>query len=191
MRQSSPFWAIVVVLLAGEAARADGTLGARAGYAFHSGRSVVVDSVSGASTVEDTNLHTRSSFAWGVAVDVGLALGGSLGLRVHLDGAAPGPFYTFTALPRWRWRLARLEPWVGAGVGVELEGGSGPFVGFPFAAGCDLALGGGWYLTAEAAATAMNPWGPSRTETTGAGERGLEDHLNRLAILLGVALRLF
>jgi hypothetical protein len=182
---------VVVLLATGGPARADGTVAARAGYVYHSGRSVVVDSVSGASTVEDTNVHTRSSVGWGVAVDLGLVLDDRLGLRLHVDASAPGPFYSFGALPRWRWRFAAAEPWLGAGLGIELEGDSGPFVSFPFAAGCDVALGRGWYLTTEVAATAMNPWGPSRTEKTADGERGLEDHLNRLAILLGVALRLF
>lgn len=187
--------ALLLSMLVATSAAADprtgATIGAHGGYAFHSGRSVVVDSVSGASTTQDVDVFTRSSFVGGLAFDLGVAAGpGSVGARLFADGAT-GRFWAFGVMPRYRWHLRRLDPWIGAGLGLELHAGSDPFWSVPVAGGCDLDVGGGWYLTAELTAVMMNPWGPTRVEMSDDGARELEDHLNRLTIQLGVAYRLF
>lgn len=193
MSRLAALLALSLVVSASAAAdpRTGATLGARGGYAFHSGRSVVVGGVSGASTREDVDVFTRSSFVGGLVLDAGVAAGpGSVGARLFVDGAT-GPFWAVGLVPRYRWQLGRFAPWVGAGLGLELDEGGDAFWSVPVAGGCDLDVGGGWAVTAELTAVMMNPWGPSRVEMTDDGARELEDHLNRLTLQLGVAYRLF
>lgn len=166
-----------------------GEVGASAGFAYHSGRSVAVDAVSGASTAVDADVFTRASVEVAVFGDFGFPVGsGDLGVRTGIS-LSSGPFFAIAAVPRYRLHLGAVQPWFGAGVGLDFRDGfsRAPYVGFPLALGCDVHLTGDLFLAASADAILANPWGPSRM--IDAQEH--VDHHNRLSLALGLAYRLF
>lgn len=194
--------ALAISVSAARGARADeshveGVVGASAGFNLQTGRSVAIDAVSGASDV-DTNEFTDAGFTGGLVLDLALepAGRGSLGVHAYLDATGPGPFFALGVMPRYRRPLGlgrgvlrAFEPWAGIGVGVEIKDDvSERFITFPFGLGCDLRLALGAVVTTEIDVTMINPWGPMHTDESDTGTmQRYVDHMNRLAIKIGVA----
>jgi hypothetical protein len=183
-----------------------GLVGLAGGVAVHSGRTAVVDAVSGASTRTDEDVFLQPAFAGGAFADLGFSpfsrrLPGTLGLRTWFDASAPGPFLAVVSLLRYRLELAidggrisRVAPWFGAGVALQWADSpdGAPFLSFPLSLGCDLELfTPGFYAGLQLDVSMMNPLGPSWSEHGEDGDRQYESHYNGGALKLVVSYRFY
>jgi hypothetical protein len=183
-----------------------GLVGAAGGLAFHSGRTVVVDATSGASTRNDEDVFLEPAFAGGPLVDLGFApagrrLQGTFGLRLQFDASAPGPFFAAASLLRYRRELTvdrgaltAVAPWGGIGVALQWAGrpDGSPFLSFPLSLGCDLELiAPGLFVGLQLDVSMMNPLGPAWSEHDGSGSRQYESHYNGGAAKLAVTYRFY
>lgn len=168
--------------------------GGGVGYANHWGRTVTVDTVTGAST--PANKFRRQGVALNAFADVAaIELGrGNLGVSTEYTVALPKRFMSVALVPRYRLYLPlagatvrSVEPWLGLGVAFAFRDTIDEdfYLSFPLTAGCDFQLGqGGLYGGVGVDFTMINPKGVDH------GSAG-EDHLDSLVVLVRLAYRVF
>lgn len=126
--------AIAAILLTGMPAVGDqrfdknrsGFMGGGIGYAHQFGKTYEIDVVSGATVQSATEeSFSEPGIATALYGDFGIVkLGaGTFGLRLGAEFSAPGPYISFSALPRFRLEFKRqnasigaISPWIGVGI---------------------------------------------------------------------------
>jgi hypothetical protein len=182
-----------------------GLLGVTGGFVLHSGRTEVVDGVSGASTRIDEDVYLQPGFAGGPVADLGFStfgrIPGTLGVRLWFDACAPGPFFAAVSLIRYRLDLdvdrgplRGIAPWFGVGAALQWKDrpGGEPFLSFPLSAGLDFGLlAAGLFVGLQLDVSMLNPVGPSWSGHDGGSSRQYQAHYNEGALKLTVTHRFY
>ncbi len=179
-----------------------GLVGGSTGFTYNTGRDLVVDAVSGASTQTDENYFYEPTVNLGIFTDFGMPTSGpgNFGVRFDADVMLPGPYWSFVFMPRYRLQiksdkrtLKSVNPWMGWGVGFQFvdDFPGDHFISLPLSIGCDFALHQKLYLTTQAEISMINPWGPAWKETDKDSAKGFEAHYNNFMLKIGVAYQFY
>ena len=156
---------------------AHGMIGAQLGFSFHTGRTVPVDAVSGATSQKNTDEFSGPAGTISPVVDFGLPTSdrlarGTFGMRLYGNFSMPGRYMEFVFMPRYRLKfdvdrekLFSVEPWMGIGISFAFleRMNNGPFTSFPLVIGCDFQIiVPNLYMTMQLDVSMLNPWGPGQ-----------------------------
>ncbi|MBN2340777.1 MAG: hypothetical protein JXX29_11335 [Deltaproteobacteria bacterium] len=182
-----------------------GIVGVSVGPAIHTGRSHVVDGVSGATRSDTVNNWKEYALNTALFADMGIptsrfGMSGTLGLRFLGDMNMVNRIASFAVIGRYRFRfrlsgarLSSIEPWIGVGVGFHKvpEISTDVFVQLPLLAGCDFGMSTQWIITTEIQLNAMNPIGPTRYIEAGDSPEIHKLRYDSYIIRMGIAYRFY